>query len=29
MRDIANGVFLGLCGFTIPLMIYVINTGGL
>jgi hypothetical protein len=29
MRDIANGVFLGLMAFTLPLAIYVMTTGGL
>lgn len=29
MRDIANGVFLGFMAFTVPLMIYVMSTGGL
>lgn len=29
MNDIANGVFLGICAFTLPLAVYVMTTGGL
>jgi len=29
MRDLASGVFLGLCGITFPLAVYVMTTGGL
>ena len=29
MRNVLNGVFLGLCGITLPLCIYVMSTGGL
>jgi len=29
MKDIILGCFLGFCAFTIPLIIWVITTGGL
>lgn len=29
MRDFASGVFLGLCGISFPLVIYLMTTGGL
>jgi len=29
MSDLANGVFLGLMAFTLPLAVYVMTTGGL
>lgn len=29
MRDILNGIFLGICFFVIPLTVWVIRTGGL